>query len=65
MVKPDWEMVHEETGHIYHGGKVYDVTRMTTGWVLTRPCQLDVLYTGVSVEECCDWVASIHHAQHN
>lgn len=56
MVKPDVEMVHDETGHIYYGGKVYDVVRMASGWVLSRPCQTEVIYTGNSIENCCAWL---------
>ena len=58
MYKPDVEMVHDETGHIYYGGKIYDITRMVNGWVITRPCQFDHLYTGESVEDCCAWLTA-------
>lgn len=56
MPKPDVGMVHSETGHIYYGGKVYDVTRMADGWVLSRPGQFDHVYTGESVDDCCTWL---------
>ena len=56
MPKPDVEMVHGETGHIYYQGKVYDVTRMADGWVLTRPTEFTPIYTGGSVEDCCTWL---------
>lgn len=55
-MKPDVEMVHDETGHIYYGGKVYDVTRMAHGWVLSRPYQFEQLYTGETVDDCCTWL---------
>ena len=56
MLKPDVEMIHSETGHIYFQGKVYDITRMTHGWTVTRPMQFAQLCTAPSVEEICDWL---------
>lgn len=61
MVSPDVEMVHDETGHIYFMGRVYDVTRMSHGWVLTRAngsANLEHIYVGASVEECCTWLVA-------
>lgn len=58
MLKPDVEMVHDETGHVYYGGKIWDVTRMASGWVLSRPCNTEHVYTGQSVDDCCAWIAA-------
>jgi hypothetical protein len=52
-------MVHDETGHIYYGGKIYDVTRMASGWVLTRPCNTEPVCSGAkSVEDCIAWLTA-------
>jgi hypothetical protein len=56
MPKPDVEMVHDETGHIYYGGKIWDITRMASGWVLSRPCNTEHMYTGKSVDDCLAWL---------
>jgi len=60
MPKPDVEMLHSETGRVYYNGRIYDVTRMATGWVVCRPCNLDQMYTGHSVEDCCAWLTAQH-----
>lgn len=56
MLKPDVEMVHSETGHIYFQGKIYDITRMADGWKVTRPTQFDSLCIAPSVEDVCAWL---------
>lgn len=56
MPKPDVELVHAETGHIYYNGKVYDVTRMANGWVLTRPFDTVIIHTGQSIDDSCAWL---------
>ncbi len=59
MVSPDVQMIHAETGKIFFNGKIYDVTRMAAGWVLSRPNHFEPLYTGESVDECCTWLMAM------
>lgn len=56
MVKPDVLMVHDEAAHVFYGGRIYVLTRMATGWVLTRPMTIGEVYTGNSVDDCCAWL---------
>lgn len=56
MLKPDVEMVHSESGHVYYGGKIYDLTRMADGWTLTRPTQPEKLCIAPSVDDVCAWL---------
>jgi hypothetical protein len=56
MPKPDVQMVHEEAGKVFYGGRIYVLTRMANGWMLTRPMTVGQLYTGGSVEDCCAWL---------
>lgn len=56
MPKPDVEMIHSKTGHIYFQGKIYDITRMANGWIVTRPMQFESLCIAPTIEDACAWL---------
>jgi hypothetical protein len=63
MVRPDVQMFHAESGKIYYNGRIYDVVKMATGWVLTYQSSFDQLAIMPSVDEICSWLMATKAVQ--
>jgi hypothetical protein len=59
MPRPDVQMFHAESGKIYYNGRLYDIVKMATGWVLTYQSSFDQLCEAPSVDEICCWLMAM------